>query len=105
MAKVLSAGGFADEAPALLGKSIGGVAQALFFRRGVAAMTPAGDDDIRRLIDEAALPAEAWTVAEAARSAAVGATESSIEPLIAATERILAAVKRNEPGLSLESAA
>ena len=29
MAKVLSAGGFADEAPALLGKSIGGVAQAL----------------------------------------------------------------------------
>ena len=60
MAKVLSAGGFADEAPALLAKSIGGVAQRCFFMRGVAVTTPAGDDDIRRLIDEAALPAEAW---------------------------------------------
>jgi hypothetical protein len=72
MAKVLSAGGFADEAPALLGKSIGGVAQALLSKRGVAATTSVGDDDIRRLIDEAALPAEAWTVAEAARSAGGG---------------------------------
>jgi hypothetical protein len=67
----------------------------------LAAATPAGDDDIRRLIDEAALPAEAWTVAEAARSEAAAATERSIEPLIAATARILAGVRRNEPGLSL----
>jgi hypothetical protein len=105
MAKVLSAGGFADEAPALLGKSLGGVAQALLSRRGVTATTLVGDDDIRSLIDEAALPEEAWTVAEAARSATAGATENSIEPLIAATARILATVRRNEPGLSLGPAA
>jgi hypothetical protein len=105
MAKVLSAGGFADEAPAVLGKSLGSVAQALLYRRGEAAAAPAGDQGIRRLIDEAALPAEAWTIIETAQSPAPGATESSIEPLIAATARILATVRRNEPGLSLGPAA
>ncbi len=96
MAKVLFAGGFAEEASPLLAKSLRSVAVALSAKRGEAA---AADGEIERLVDEAALPAEALTVLEATTSAVPAVTASSVEPLIAATARILASVRRNEPGL------
>ena len=103
MAKVLFAGGFADEASPLLAKSLRSVALALAAKRGESAAASGPDDDIRRLVDEAALPAEALTVLEATNSAVGPATASDVEPLIAATARILASVRRNEPGLNVRS--
>jgi len=99
MAKVLLAGDFADEASPLLAKSLRSVALALSTKRGETAAALGTDDDIRRLVDEAALPAEALTVLEATNSGVAPATASSVELLIAATVRILANVRRNEPGL------
>jgi hypothetical protein len=61
------------------------------------------DGDIRRLVDAAALPAEALTVLDATNSTVGPATASDVEPLIAATARILASVRRNEPGLNVRS--
>jgi hypothetical protein len=75
------------------------VALALSATRGEAAAASGADGDIRRLVDEAALPAEALTVLDAANSAVAPAAASAVEPLIAATARILASVRRNEPNL------
>jgi len=104
MAKVLFAGDFADEASPLLAKSLRSVALALSTKRGDAAAVLGTDDDIRRLVDEAALPAEALTVLDATNSVVASTTASSVEPLIAATARILASVRRNEPGLHAPTA-
>ncbi len=101
MARVLFAGGFADETSPLLGKCLHSVALALLAKRGEATAASGPDDEIRRLVDKAALPAEALTVLEATNSAVAAATASAVEPLIAATARILASVGRNEPGLYL----
>jgi len=105
MAKVLFAGGFADEASPLLAKSLRSAALALSAKRGESVAASGPDDDIRRLVDEAALPAEALTVLDATNSAVGPATAGEVEPLIAATARILASVRRNEPGLCVRSTA
>jgi len=104
MAKVLFAGGFPDEAAPLLAKALRSVALALATRRGEACAASQADGDIRRLVDKAALPAETLMVLEGANSIiAATATAASVEPLIAATARILTSVKRNEPGLTRSS--
>jgi hypothetical protein len=104
MAKVLFAGGFPDEASPLLAKSLRSVAVALMATRGEAAAAYGTDDEVRRFVDQAAVPAEALTVLEATNSASPVPTASSVEPLIAATARILATVRRNEPALFLQLA-
>jgi hypothetical protein len=104
MAKVLFAGGFPDEASPLLAKSLRSVAVALMATRGEAAAAYGTDDEVRRFVDQAAVPAEALTVLEATNSASPVPTANSVEPLIAATARILATVRRNEPGLFLQLA-
>ena len=101
IAKVLFAGGFAEEAPPLLAKSLRSVVLALSAKRGATAGGLESDNGIRGLIDDAALPAEALTILDAANSRDAPATPVSVEPLIAATARILATVRRNEPGLSI----
>ena len=63
-----------------------------------------GDGDIRRLVEQAALPAEALTILDAANPAVMPATASGVEPLIAATGRILATIRRNEPSLYVGAA-
>ncbi|MGA7786795.1 MAG: DEAD/DEAH box helicase [Xanthobacteraceae bacterium] len=103
MAKVLAAGGFAEEAPQLLAKSLRGMAVALAAKRAATPAAFRADGDIRRLIDEAALPAEALTILDAANGAGMPRTASAVEPLIAATARILATIMRNEPGLHVRS--
>jgi superfamily II DNA or RNA helicase len=105
MAKALFAGGFADEASPLLGKSLRGVARALSAKRGEVASASEPDGDIRRLVEAAALPTEALTVLDATNLAAAPATAGGFESLIAATERILTSVRRNEPSLCARSTA
>ena len=80
------------------------VAVALMATRGEAAAAYGTDDEVRRFVDQAAVPAEALTVLEATYSACPVPTAISVEPLIAATARILASVRRNEPGLFLQLA-
>jgi hypothetical protein len=92
-------GGFAEEVLPLLVKSLRGMAFALSANRGEAAAASGGDADIRRLVEQAALPAEALTILDAANPAVMPATASGVEPLIAATGRILATIRRNEPSL------
>ena len=100
MAKVLAAGGFAEEAPPLLAKSLRSMAAALTAARGDELADSSPDGDIRRLVETAALPAEALAILEATILGALPAAASEVEPLIATTTRILAAVRRNEPSLA-----
>ena len=80
MAKVLFAGGFPDEASPLLAKSLRSVAVALMATRGEAAAAYGTDDEVRRFVDQVAVPAEALTVLEATNSACPVPTASSVDP-------------------------
>jgi superfamily II DNA or RNA helicase len=100
MAKVLAAGGFPEEAAPLLARTLRSVAAALTAKRGGKLADSGAEGDIRRLVKEAALPTEALAVFEATNLGAPSLTASEVDPLIAATTRILASVRRNEPSLS-----
>jgi hypothetical protein len=98
MAKVMFAGGFADEAPPLLAKALEAAALALSLTRGEDAAALGSEGAIRRLVEKAALPPEALVVLQA--TSALDAPAAAVEPLIAAMARILASVSRNEPDLA-----
>ena len=70
MAKTLTDGGFPEEAPALLAKSLHAMAAALMAARGESASgaSGAGNADIRRLVDCGSLPAQALVLLDALRS-------------------------------------
>jgi len=97
MARVLASGGFPEEVPALLARSLRGIAGALAAVRGNALDMTDADGNIRGLIETAALPAEASVILEAANPGKSPPHE--IESLIAVATRIVANVKRNEPRL------
>jgi hypothetical protein len=106
MAKTLAEGGFPEEAPALLAKSLHTMASALMAARGE---TPAGaqgaaNADIHHLVECGALPAEALGLLDATRSASGAATVDDVAPLLSSTTRILAAIERNEPSLAARRA-
>jgi len=96
MAKTLAAGGFPEEAPPLLARSLRAMVEALTAARG-AASAVGSDAEIRGLIESGALPPEALSVLEAA---ADGASDANLDPMFAATARIMTAIRRNEPGLA-----
>ncbi len=106
MAKTLTGGGFPEEAPALLVKSLHAMAAALMGARGEGASgaSSAGDADIRRLVDRGSLPAEALVLLDALRSPSSAAAKNEVAPLLAATARILAPITRNEPSLTARTA-
>ena len=104
MAKTLADGGFPEEAPALLAKSLHAMAAALIAARGEApagAPNPA-NADIRRLVECGALPPEAMAILDATLSSA--ATMDDVAPLLSSTTRILTAIGRNEPRLTARRA-
>jgi hypothetical protein len=106
MAKTLADGGFPEEAPALLAKSLHAMAAALIAARGEApagAPNPA-NNDIRRLVECGALPSEALALLDATRSVSSAATMDDVAPLLSSTTRILTAIGRNEPSLTARSA-
>jgi hypothetical protein len=106
MAKILADGGFPEEAPALLAKSLHAMTAALVAARGEApagAPNPA-NADIRRLVDCGALPSEALALLDATRSVSSAATMDDVAPLLSSTTRILTAIGRNEPSLTARRA-
>jgi hypothetical protein len=105
MAKVLAVGGFPEEVPPLLAKSLRSMAKALTATRGEALADQGGDGNIRYLVEKAALPVEALAILEASNPAMLPPVEGGVEPLISTTTRILAAIKRNEPRLSARAIA
>jgi hypothetical protein len=100
MARVLVAGGFPEEAPSLLAKSLRSVAEAMSARHGDAPADGDADGEVRRLIERDALPAEALTILAAGNPAALAPSADEVESLLARTTRILAMLKTNEPSLS-----
>ncbi|HEY2135612.1 MAG TPA: DEAD/DEAH box helicase [Xanthobacteraceae bacterium] len=107
MAKVLAAGGFAEEAPALIAKAIGsGVAAKLAsldqLSPGVANATPAQMHD---LVDRGILPSQTTATLAALWSPTDAPSGAEMGNLLAATERILAAcVAIDEATASSEAA-
>ena len=100
MARVLAAGGFPEETPRLLAQSLRSMAAALSAKRGESLADSGADGNIRSLVEKAALPVEALAILEAANQGALSNGAIGAEQLIAATTRILASVRRNEPSLS-----
>ena len=100
MARVLAAGGFPEETPPLLARSLRSMAAALSAKRGELLANSGADGNIRSLVEKAALPVEALAILEAANQGAFSNGAIGAEQLIAATTRILASVRRNEPSLS-----
>jgi hypothetical protein len=94
MARVLAGGGFNEEAPMLLAKAVRKAAAAHLAGRAELSATSASasDHEIRTLIDCGALPATASTVLDAIDSLAPLPGAADIEPLLATTEAVLAAV-------------
>ena len=107
MARTLADGGFPEEAPPLLAKSLHAMAAALLATRGESASEAQGatSADISRLVDCGALPAEALTLRDATLSLPRDADLNEVTPLFAATTRILAEIGRNEPALAARARA
>jgi len=102
MAKTLADGGFPEEAPALLAKSLRAMATALLAARSETPLhgPSAADGDIRRLVDCGALPPEAVALLQETRSFSGAAEIDGVMPALAGAARILATIMRNEPRLT-----
>jgi hypothetical protein len=100
MAKVLVAGGFPEEAPPLLAKSLRGIVDAMSAKHGDAGAEGVTDSNARRLVERDHLPAEALTILEAGNPASLAPSADEIESMVAQTTRILATLKKNDPSLS-----
>lgn len=102
MAKTLADGGFPEEAPALLAKSLRAMTTASLAARSEAPVhgQSAADSDIRRLVDYGALPSEAVALLEETQSLSSAAVIEGVAPALAGAARILATIIRNEPGLT-----
>ena len=98
MAKTLAAGGFPEEAPPLLARSLRSMVEALTAARGAVSAVGA-DAEMRGLVESGALPPEALSVLEAVGENAAG-EGANLDPMFAATARVMAAIRRNEPGLA-----
>jgi hypothetical protein len=102
MAQTLSDGGFPKEASPLLAKSLHAMAAALMTTRGEKSSgAPVAGGDIRRLVDCGALPAEALALLSATQAGSCAATIADVSPLLSSTNRILMAIVRNEPSLTV----
>jgi hypothetical protein len=100
MAKALAEGGYPEEAPPLLAKSLQAMASALAATRGETTQGA----DIRRLVDVGALTDEALALLDATRAAPKDATIDLVAPLLASMSRIFAAARRNTPSLGVRQA-
>jgi superfamily II DNA or RNA helicase len=92
MAKVLATGGFAEEAPMLIAKTIGCIAAAKLaalgeLPAGAVTATPA---QLRDLVDRGALPAQVATTLASLWPGAGAPSGSEIAELLAATDRVVA---------------
>src|SRR5579871_3566198 len=99
MAKVLSSGGFPEEAPALLAKAVqkAGAARMADRRELPAGAAAASDTDIRRLVERGDFPAGALAILDASQPSAGPPAPEAINALVTAAEQILMAIGRQEP--------
>ena len=104
MAKVLAAGGFPDEAPALLAKVLQKTGAARMAERAellVGALT-ATDADIRRLVEQGVFPASALAILDASQPSAGLPSGDVVNALVSTAEQVMAAIGHRvpaEPGL------
>jgi len=94
MTKVLAAGGFPEEVPALLAKALqkAGAARMAERRELPAGTSAASDTDIRRLVERGAFPADALAILDASQPSADLPTPDVIEALVSTAEQILTAI-------------
>jgi hypothetical protein len=92
MAKVLAAGGFPEEAPALLAKVLAKAAAARLADCGElpAAASTVADADIRRLVERKVMPTDAQQLLDATQPSAGCPDPATIVQLFAAADRVLA---------------
>jgi hypothetical protein len=92
MAKVLAAGGFPEEAPALLAKVLAKAAAARLADCGElpAAASTVADGDIRRLVERKVMPTDAQQLLDATQPSAGCPDPATIVQLFAAADRVLA---------------
>jgi hypothetical protein len=92
MAKVLAAGGFPEEAPALLAKALAKAAAGRLAERHElpAAASSAADADIRRLVERKVMPTEALDLLDATQPSAGCPDPATVAQLLATAERVLA---------------
>jgi len=93
MAKVLAAGGFAEEAPALIAKTLGCLGAAELAALGELAQggTTATPQQLRDLVERGALPASAAAALDGLWPAGGAPSGGEIAQLLAATEHVVAA--------------
>src|SRR5580704_14719077 len=92
MAKVLAAGGFPEEAPALLAKALAKAAAGRLAERHElpAAASSAADADIRRLVEREVMPTEALDLLDATQPSSGCPDPATVAQLLATAERVLA---------------
>jgi hypothetical protein len=99
MAKVLAAGGFPEEVPALLAKVLQKAGAGRMAGRGElpAGASSATDTDIRRLVEQGALPADVLTILDASQPSAGLPGGDDVDALVAAAEQLLTAIGHDAP--------
>jgi hypothetical protein len=92
MAKVLAAGGFPEEAPALLAKALAKAAAGRLAECGElpAATSSAADADIRRLVERQVMPTETLDLLDATHPSTGRPDAATVAQLVATAERVLA---------------
>jgi hypothetical protein len=92
MAKVLATGGFAEEAPVLIAKTLGclGAAKLAALGELPAGATTATPQQLRDLVDRGALPGRPATTLAGLWPAAGAPSGAEIAELIGAAERVIA---------------
>jgi hypothetical protein len=102
-AKVLMSGGFPEEAPVLLANVLQKAAAARMAERSElpAGASAASDTDVRHLVERGEFPQEALAILDASQPSAGAPAADSLNALVLAVERVLAAVGRDtaEPRL------
>ena len=93
MARVLAAGGFPEEVPALLAKALEKVAAARLAERNELPVgaSSATDADIRRLVEREVLPHGALAILDASQPSAGVPVGEDVNALVSMAEQVLAA--------------
>jgi hypothetical protein len=107
MAKVLAAGGFAEEAPALIAKTLGCLAAAKLAELGELAQgaSTATPQQLRDLVERRALPALAATALDGLWPAAGAPSRGELADLLTATEQLVAGRMGEEKAAKATTAA
>jgi hypothetical protein len=107
MAWVLASGGFPEEVPALLAKAVHKAGAARMADRAVlfAQASTATDADIKRLVEQDVLPADALTTLDTSQPSAGPPADDAVKALVAKVEQLITAIERPVPIMASRRAA